>query len=52
MNPNELIRLQITLEYALDEAGRLVPCIEMEDEIVLKTIIPSRKATRKYLRGE
>ena len=25
MNPRELIRLQITLEYALDEAGRLVP---------------------------
>lgn len=29
----------------------LVPFIENETEIFLKTIIPSRKATRKYLRG-
>ncbi len=29
----------------------LVPFIETEDEIILKTIIPSRKATKKYLRG-
>ncbi len=28
----------------------LVPFVETEDEIFLKTIIPSRKATRKYLR--
>jgi len=27
----------------------LVPYIETEDEIFLKTIIPSRKATRQYL---
>ena len=27
----------------------LVPFVETETEIVLKTIIPSRKATRKYL---
>ena len=32
----------------------LVPFIENDDEIFLKTIIPSRKATQKYLpkRGE
>lgn len=30
----------------------LVPFIEVNDEIFLKTIIPSRKATRKYLRGK
>ena len=30
----------------------LVPCVEGEDYIVLKTIIPSRKATRKYIHGE
>jgi len=30
----------------------LVPFVESEHEIFLKTIIPSRKATRKYLRGE
>lgn len=27
----------------------LVPFVESEDEIFMKTIIPSRKATRKYL---
>jgi len=30
----------------------LVPFIETENEVVLKTIIPSRKATKRYLRGE
>ena len=30
----------------------LVPFEETENEVVLKTIIPSRKATKKYLRGE
>jgi uncharacterized DUF497 family protein len=29
----------------------LVPYVETETEIFLKTIIPSRKATRRYLRG-
>lgn len=29
----------------------LVPFVEKEKEFTLKTIIPSRKATRKYLRG-
>lgn len=30
----------------------LVPFVESETEIFLKTIIPSRKATKRYLRGE
>ena len=30
----------------------LVPFIEKNNEIFLKTIIPSRKATRKYLGGQ
>lgn len=30
----------------------LVPFNESDEEIQLKTIIPSRKATRKYLKGE
>ena len=34
------------------EYACLVPFIETEDEVMLKTIIPSRKATRKYLRGK
>lgn len=29
----------------------LVPFVEGEQEIFLKTIIPSRKATKRYLRG-
>jgi uncharacterized DUF497 family protein len=29
----------------------LVPFVEDEQEVFLKTIIPSRKATREYLRG-
>ena len=36
----------------IDEYAWLVPFIESEDEIFLKTIIPSRKATRKYLGGK
>ena len=30
----------------------LVPFVETEREIFLKTIIPSRKATKNYLRGD
>ena len=30
----------------------LVPFVESEQDIALKTVIPSRKATKKYLRGE
>ncbi len=30
----------------------LVPYVEDNEKIFLKTIIPSRKATRKYLKGE
>jgi hypothetical protein len=30
----------------------LVPYVESDTEIFLKTAIPSRKATRKYLRGK
>ncbi len=33
----------------IDEYIYLVPYIESEDEIFLKTIIPSRKSTREYL---
>jgi hypothetical protein len=30
----------------------LVPFVEKENEIILKTIIPSRKATKHYLRRD
>lgn len=36
----------------IDEYAYLVPFIECEQEIFLKTIIPSRKATRTYLKGD
>jgi hypothetical protein len=35
----------------VEEYVYLVPFVESEEEIFLKTIIPSRKATRKYLKG-
>ena len=33
----------------IDEYAFLVPFVETEEHIFLKTIIPSRKATKKYL---
>jgi len=35
----------------VDDYVYLVPFIEDEQEVFLKTIIPSRKATRNYLKG-
>jgi uncharacterized DUF497 family protein len=37
---------------AVDDYVYLVPFVESETEIFLKTIIPSRKATKQYLGGE
>jgi hypothetical protein len=34
---------------AIDGYAYLVPFVEDDDEVFLKTIIPSRKATRQYL---
>jgi hypothetical protein len=36
----------------IDQYAYLVPFVESEQETFLKTIIPSRKATKKYLRGQ
>jgi uncharacterized DUF497 family protein len=36
---------------SVDDYEYLAPYIETADEIFLKTIIPSRKATKQYLRG-
>ena len=36
----------------LNDYAYLVPFVESEEEVFLKTIIPSRKATRLYLRRE
>jgi len=35
----------------IDDYAYLVPFVEDEHDVFLKTIIPSRKATRKYLKG-
>jgi len=45
--PNQRIFIVQYKNYAY-----LVPFVEDEKQIFLKTIIPSRKATKKYLRGE
>lgn len=36
---------------AIEDYVYLVPFVESEDEVFLKTIIPSRKATRRYRGG-
>ena len=36
---------------AVDDYAYLVPVVESEEELFLKTIIPSRKATKRYLGG-
>jgi hypothetical protein len=35
----------------IEDCVYLVPFVENEKEVFLKTIIPSRKATKKYLSG-
>jgi uncharacterized DUF497 family protein len=34
---------------AIEEYVYLIPFVELEEEVFLKTIIPSRKATKSYL---
>ena len=36
----------------IDDYVYLIPFIENEHEVFLKTIIPSRKATKKYFKGD
>ena len=43
---------QRVIVVRVEDYAYLVPFVENEDEIFLKTIIPSRKATRKYLGGD
>lgn len=45
--PNQKISVVMIEDYAY-----LVPYIEENDEIFLKTIIPSRKATKQYIGDE
>jgi hypothetical protein len=49
-NPDKLLRYpgQQIHVIAIEDYVYLVPFIESEEEVFLKTIIPSRKATKKY----
>ena len=49
-NPNqEKYADQLMFIVEFNNYAYLVPFVEKDDEILLKTIIPSRKATKKYL---
>ncbi len=51
-HPNqEKYKGQKVFVVQMEDYVYLVPFIESENEIFLKTIIPSRKATKKYLKG-
>jgi uncharacterized DUF497 family protein len=47
-NPAQYPRQRV-LVVALDDYAYLVPFVEEDDYFFLKTVIPSRKATRDYL---
>lgn len=50
-HPNkEKYKEQMLLVVEINNYAYLVPFIESDSEIFLKTIIPSRNATKKYLR--
>ena len=52
-NPNQAkYRDQMMFILELDSYAFLVPFSEDEDEIFLVTVIPSRKATKRYLEDE
>jgi uncharacterized DUF497 family protein len=52
-HPNqERYRGQRVIIVQIEDCAYLVPCVHEDDYVVLKTIIPSRKATRKYIHGE
>lgn len=42
---------QMIFVVQIEEYAYLVPFVEEENQIFLKTIIPSRKATKLYLKG-
>jgi len=51
-NPSEKYENQMMFVVKIEQYVYLVPFVEDEKEIFLKTIIPSRKATKKYLTQE
>ncbi len=51
-HPNQIkYRHQRMLVVRIRDYAYLVPYVESEDEIFLKSIMPSRKATRDFLSG-
>ena len=51
-NPNqEKYKGQKMFVVQIEDYAYLVPFIENDHEVFLKTIIPSRKATKNYLKG-
>jgi uncharacterized DUF497 family protein len=51
-NPNQQkYKGQRIFVVQIDNYAFMVPFIETDNDIFLKTIIPSRKATKKYLKG-
>lgn len=50
-NPNAKYTNQFMFVINFEDYIYLVPFVSNENEIFLKTIIPSRKATKKYLGG-
>ncbi len=52
-HPNqERYRGQRVIVVQIEQYAYLVPCVDQDEYVVLKTIIPSRKATRQYIQGE
>lgn len=49
-NPERYPRQRVAV-VAVDGYAMLVPYVEAEDHLFLKSVIPSRKATRDYLGG-
>lgn len=49
-NPERYPRQRVAV-VAVDGYAMLVPYVEADDHLFLKTVIPSRKATRDYLGG-
>ena len=51
-HPNQVkYKGQKVFVVQIDDYVYLVPFIETENEVFMKTIIPSRKATKMYLKG-
>ena len=48
---NRALTLTIRELIRVDDYAWLVPYVENDREIFLKTVIPSRKATKKFLGG-